>query len=248
MDKAHEPDLREQLLADYDRHEDAIESAACSELWELADWLAEYVPPRHPGPAGVDEGGFVISLDELAERGRRSKRQLQVLRKVALTTEVDRLPHVTPSAYCEALRATEWDIVKANARLLERGHTMRDQREGPHQSLAALTREAAKRTPEDKAELARELMREPTVRELLGNEPVPDFGASWADKLVVRLDEQACKLEGLVKREGLVFSPDSDLVPFLEMLERTERRVADVRAAVQERIRDARMEGVGNER
>jgi len=91
----------------------------------------------------------------------------------------------------------------------------------------------------------RELSEDPTVRELLGGEPIPDFGASWADLLIVRLDEQAGKLTSLVGREGLVFSPGAALADFLEMLERVERRVAEVRAAVQERVRDAQMqEGV----
>jgi hypothetical protein len=244
-----EPDLRDQLLADYLNHEDRVEKAASAELWALGDWLAEYVPPRHPGPAGDNQAGQVISLEDLAACGRRGVAQLQMLRKVALVTEVDRLPQIAPTAYHEALRATrvgrgEYDLMAANARLLERGHRKRDQREGPHESLGAITREANKRSPGDRAELARELSSDPTVRELLKGEPIPDFGASWADLLICRIDEQAAKLASLVKREGLVLSPDADWPGYLEMLERIERRVADVRAAVQERVRDEQIGSV----
>lgn len=243
--RVQEPSLRDQLLADYEAHEDRVEQAAVTELWQLADWLAEYVPPRHPGPAGDSRPGAIISLEDLAERGRRGTKQLSLLRKIALATEADRLPQVTPTAYTEALRAAKWDLMAANQRLVERGPRKRDQREGPHESLEAITREAGKRPPEDRAELARDLIADPTVAELMRGEPVPDFGAAWADTYVVRLEEQADKLTGLVKREGLVFSPDADLPWFLEALERTERQVADLRAAVQERLRDARMgEGV----
>jgi hypothetical protein len=239
-----EPDLREQLLADYLAREDRIEKAATVELWELGDWLAEYVPPRRAGRRGNDWVGPAISLEDLAERGRRSVNQLQTLRKIAMATEVDRLPQITPTAYHEALRATGWDLMAANQRLVERGTRKRDQREGPHESLDAIKREAAKRSPEDRAELARELMAEPTVAEIMQGEPLPDFGAAWADKYVVRLDEQAAKLAAHVKREGLVFSPNPDLETLLRMLERTELRIAEVRAAVQERIRDEQMREV----
>jgi hypothetical protein len=242
--KVTEPDLREQLLADYLAREDRIEKAATVELWELGDWLAEYVPPRRAGRRGNDWVGPAISLEDLAERGRRSVNQLQTLRKIAMATEVDRLPQITPTAYHEALRATGWDLMAANQRLVERGTRKRDQREGPHESLDAIKREAAKRSPEDRAELARELMAEPTVAEIMQGEPLPDFGAAWADKYVVRLDEQAAKLAAHVKREDLVFSPNPDLETLLRMLERTELRIAEVRAAVQERIRDEQMREV----
>jgi hypothetical protein len=242
--KADEPSLRDQLLADYDAHEDAIEDAARGELWALGDWLAKWVPPRHPGPRGVSDPEGAISLEDLAERRGRSLRWLQRARKLALATEVDRLPMVSPRAYEEALNRNGWDLMKANASLVTRGHRLRDQTPYAMESVDAVKANLDKRTPEQRAEVARELNADPTVRELLGGEPLPEFGASWADLYVVRIDEQAAKLTSLIEHEGLVFSPDSELQPFLDMLERTERRVADVRAAVQERIRDARMEGV----
>ena len=244
MDRANEPSLRDQLLADYERHEDAIENAASAELWKLGDWLAEYVPPRHPGPAGVSDLEAVISLEDLAERRGRHVRWLQRLRKLALVTEADRLPLITPRVYEQALRNNGWDLMLANASLVKRGHRLRDQA-GKMESVPALKASLARRDPEERADVARELLREPTVRELLGGEPVPDFGASWADLLIVRISEQTDKLTSLIKREGLVFSPDAELMPFLEMLDSAERAIADVRAAVQERIRDTRLtEGV----
>jgi hypothetical protein len=238
---AQEPDLREQLLADYLAREDRIEKAAVVELWELADWLAEYVPPRRAGRRGNDWVGPAISLEDLAERGRRSVNQLQTLRKIAMATEVDRLPQITPTAYHEALRATKWDLMAANARILDRGHRKRDQREGPHESLDAIGRELAKRSPEDRAEMARRLADDPTVAEIMQGEPLPDFGAHWADSYILRLDVQAAKLAHLIEHEGLVFSPSSNVPRFLETLERVEHQVAEVRAAVQECVRDARL-------
>jgi hypothetical protein len=238
-----EPSLRDQLLVDYDEHENQIEKAAIVELWALGDWLAQYVPPRHPGPAGDSRPESVISLKELAERGRRGVDQLQLLRKVALATEADRLPLITPRAYTEALRQHGWDLMAANHALVTKGHRLRDQT-GKMESVDALKASLAKRDPEERADVARELSADPTVRELMGGGPIPDFAAAWADNYVVRLDEQASKLASLVRREGLVFSPGAELEVFLDMLERTEQRLADVRAAVQERVRDTRLEKV----
>lgn len=236
----HEPSLREQLMADYEQHEHRIEDAATVELWALGDWLAMYVPPRHPGPAGVTDPQAPISLEDLAERGHRSVRQLRRLRKLALATEADRLPQIAPRTYEEVLRRVEWDLMKANHLLVTKGHRLKDH-SGPMRSMDELRSELDKRPPEQRAEMVRDLSEDPTVRELLGDEPAPDLGAAWADKWVIRLDEQAHKFTSLVKREGLVFSPDSDLTWFLEALERTEGRIAEIRAAVQERIRDARL-------
>jgi len=240
-----EMSLRDQLLDDYDRHEDAIEKAALVELWELGDWLADYVPPSNGG-AGMHHDKVQpephLTVGDLAGRRGRSRQWLSDLRKVALVTRPDRLALISPRAYTEALRHNEWDIVRANASLVTKGHRLRDQTPGPMESVDAVKANLAKRTPEQRADVARELSSDPTVRELLGDQPVPDFGANWVDVPIVRIDEQAEKLARLVEREGLVFSPDSELAPFLEMLMRAERNIADVRAAVQERIRDARIE------
>jgi hypothetical protein len=239
-----EPSLRDQLLADYEAHEDRIEAAAASELWALGDWLAEYVPPRHPGPAGDTTPECPISLEDLAERGHRGLVQLRQLRKVALATEPDRLPKISPRAYTEALRQNGWDLMAANHALVTKGHRLRDQAPGAMESVEAIQANLAKRTPEERAEVAEELLREPTVRELLDGEPTPDLGAHWANRLVDSLNVQAGKLGELVKAEGLVFAPDTDLDLMLRWLEETETKVAEVRAAVQERIQDTRMEEV----
>src|SRR5262245_1240959 len=155
--KAEEPSLRDQLLADYDAHEDAIDRAALTELWALGDWLAQYVPNGGRGRPPVPENGCQrpITLDDLAERRGRRREWLSSLRKVAQWTQPDRLPQVTPTAYHEALRAAKWDLMDANRRLVTLGHRKRDQREGPHESLEAITREAGRRPPEDRAELVR---------------------------------------------------------------------------------------------
>jgi hypothetical protein len=182
--QVQEPSLRGQLLADYEIHEDRIEQAAVTELWQLADWLAEYVPPRHPGPRGASELDIAISLEDLTERRGRSLRWLQNLRRLALATEADRLPQITPSVYAEALRAHSWDLMAANQAIVTRGHRLRDQREGKVESLDAIRDSLDRRPPEDRAELVRELAADPTVAELLGDEPLPDFGAASAGRRV----------------------------------------------------------------
>jgi hypothetical protein len=246
VQKAEEPSLRDQLLADYEAHEDRVEDAATTELWALGDWLAKYVPNQGGGrPPKTSTREDVLKLDDLVARRGRSRSWLHALRAVAWATAADRLPLIAPRVYTEALRQNDWDLMAANASLVTKGHRLRDQAPRAMESVDAIKGNLAKRTPEERAEVAEELMREPTVRELLGGEPTPDMGAAWADKYVVRLEETADKLTALVRREGLVFSPDADVAWFLEALKRAEHQVAELRAAVQERIQDQRMEEVG---
>lgn len=236
-----EPSLRDQLLADYDEHEDRIDKAATVELWALGDWLAEHVPNAgHGGDRSKSARVDLPRLDDLAGRRGRSRSWLHDLRKIAETTTVDRLPHITPRVYIEAMRANGWDLMAANASLITKGHRLRDQA-GPMESVEAITTQLDKRTPEARAEVARGLLADPLVSELVGDDP-PVFGTNWADALIVAVDEKAHMLAALIRTEGLVFSPESDLDGFLRMLERSEARIADVRAAVQERLRDRRIE------
>jgi hypothetical protein len=90
--------------------------------------------------------------------------------------------------------------------------------------------------------MARELSADPSVRELLDGEPAPDFGAAWADNLVMRVHDQTTKLTSLVAREGLRFAPSTPLAQMLDWLEEAEHQIADVRAAVQERLRDQQVQ------
>jgi hypothetical protein len=168
-------------------------------------------------------------------------RWLRDLRRVALLTEVDRLPLIPPRVYVEALRIAKGDLMAANHSLVTKGHRLRDQSPHAMESVDALKANLAKRSPEDRADVARELIAEPTVRELLDGEPAPDFGARWANPLVLRINDQTGKLADLVKREGLVFAPHTELAVMLKFLGEAERQIADVRAAVQERIQDAEM-------
>lgn len=239
-----EPTLRDQLLADYDQHEDRVERAANVELWALGDWLAAYVPPSGGG-AGMHHGkvqaDLHLTVADLAGRRGRSRQWLSDLRKVALATAVDRLPQVTPTVYQEALRAAEWDLMEANRRLVTLGTRKRDQREGPHESAKAIARELDKRTPQERATIARTLLDDPTVAEIMQGEPLPDLSSAWADASIVRVSESVHRLASLVDREGLVLSPGADVDQLLGMLAKAELRVAEVRAAVQERVRDDRL-------
>jgi hypothetical protein len=83
-----------------------------------------------------------------------------------------------------------------------------------------------------------DLEREPTIDELMGGESIPDFAASWADNLVLRVHGNARDLTALVKREGLRFAPSTPLSEMYDWLLDAERQIAEVRAAVHERMQD----------
>jgi hypothetical protein len=157
--KQEEPTLRDQLLADYAEKERNIEDAASVELWELADWLAEYVPEMKPGPSGVTGLGTPISISELADEGYHSERWLRRLRKVAKDTAADRLAEVTPRVYIQALQVTKGDLAKANERLQKRGTKLRDQTDNM-ESTKALVKQILKKPREEKENVARQLYRD----------------------------------------------------------------------------------------
>ena len=78
--------------------------------------------------------------------------------------------------------------------------------------------------------------KEPTVRDLMGGERF-DPSESWADTHIIRVQEKAHFLRRQVEKWGLVLGSLSEEEAF-EMLQETERNVAEVRAALQERLRD----------
>lgn len=136
---------KDTLLAEYDALEDAIEVDAAAATWSLADWLNEVDPYHGNGRADEKTRTRVrVSLDELAERGRRSLRQLQNMRHVAHTTAPMRLPKVTVRAYQAALEDVGWDLEAANASLQAKGTKLRDQT-GHMMSEKAVAEELVKR-------------------------------------------------------------------------------------------------------
>lgn len=157
--KQEEPSLRDQLLADYDRMEKSIEEASQTELWELADWLAQYIPEAKRGrPSGNAGVGSVITLSDLAAQGHRTDDWLQRLRKVAKDTEPERLSGVTPSVYIDALRSAKGDLAKANATLKKQGNKRRDHRAG--EGTKAIVKAILQKSQEDKEEVARAIYRD----------------------------------------------------------------------------------------
>jgi hypothetical protein len=151
------------------------------------------------------------------------------------------MPQITPRSYQEALVRTGWDLMAANERLRQRGRRLRDQT-GKMESVAALQEGLGKRTAEERAAVAAELMTDPTVADLIGDHDPWSFGKEWADNFVVRLHENAFKLTTQVRKHGLRFSPSSELSEWLRYLSEAEHEIAEVRAAVQERINDQRVE------
>jgi hypothetical protein len=107
-------------------------------------------------------GAAILTMKELAEQGRRGLAQLQKLRRAARVTAGNRLADVSPEAYLAALRASGDDLEAANLRLKTQGKRRRDQRDGPSESLKNITTDLAKRSPEDQARVAAEILeREP---------------------------------------------------------------------------------------
>jgi len=106
----------------------------------------------------------------------------------------------------------------------------------------AAAREASEQRK--RAEVAEQRAREAeqrSVSDLMDGEPIPDFSSTWADKLILRVHTNAQALTSLVTREGLVLAPNADLGEMYGWLLEAERMIADIRAAVQERIRDQKV-------
>lgn len=171
--RQQEPSLKDQLLADYDRLEDQIEDAAQDEIWELADWLAQYVPnngrtgrPREVGPRSAT----FLTIQELAQEGRRSERQLRKLRQVAEQTKDDRLDDVAPRTYMEALRKAEGNLAEANKSLQKNGKRLRDQADNM-ESTKALVKQILKKSKGDKEQVARAIYRDIGPVTILDDEP-----------------------------------------------------------------------------
>lgn len=81
-----------------------------------------------------------------------------------------------------------------------------------------------------------DITRDPTTRDLMGGERF-DPSETWADALIVRVQAAAHRLKKRVEREGLRLG-SLEIEEAFEMLNEAEANVAEVRAAVQERIRD----------
>jgi hypothetical protein len=94
----------------------------------------------------------------------------------------------------------------------------------------AVERARAKRAEQDTTP------RPPTARDLTGGEPF-DPSADWADTLILRVDTNTRALENHVKQRGLWIGSLGE-IEALEYIARSEHRLAEVRAALQERMRD----------
>lgn len=82
--------------------------------------------------------------------------------------------------------------------------------------------------------------KEPTAGDLMEGEPF-DPSASWANTRIISAHSAARKLHGQVEKWGLVLGGSFAEEEAYEMLDETERWIAGVRAAVQERLRDQRV-------
>lgn len=80
----------------------------------------------------------------------------------------------------------------------------------------------------------REQVTEPTVGELMGDEQF-DPSQVWADSLIISVTAAVAKLAARVKREGLVLG-SLEVEEALADLETAEGRIAEIRAALRERI------------
>jgi len=146
-------DAKERLLREYDAREDAIEANAFSEMWGLADWLVDKVPnPGRGGDHSNTARAVLLTVRDVEARGRRSQQQLNAMRKVAEATRPNRISGVSVRAYEAALVKAGWDLVKANALLLQKGTKLRDQA-GSMESVDATIRNIQKMPPQARAQV-----------------------------------------------------------------------------------------------
>lgn len=80
----------------------------------------------------------------------------------------------------------------------------------------------------------REHQTTPTVGELMGDDPF-DPSQVWADSLIISVTAAVSKLAARVKREGLILG-SLEIEEALADLEAAEARIAEIRAALRERI------------
>jgi len=152
---------REQLLQQYDALEDRVEVSARREMWELADWLADNVPPAQGARTELANPSSQVTLRDLAERRGRSVRWLQQMRRTAETTRPSRMADVALRAYMEALEQAGWDLAAANAAIQTRGPRLRDH--GRMESAEATRRQVEQLPPRERARIAREALEDPEV-------------------------------------------------------------------------------------
>jgi hypothetical protein len=93
--------------------------------------------------------------------------------------------------------------------------------------------------PERQETIARAL----TVGDLVSGSETPEqmrqsISEPWAGTLIAKGDSWSNNLVQHIARWGLVLEPSASIEETLETVERIERRVAEVRAALQERIQD----------
>lgn len=231
--------------------------------WDWGDWAVDVAGPvGEPGHSNGAAEKLKRALEELAANGgssisdlpswltlrnyreaasaiphplRQTVRSIDVGRKLAQKfpdirerhTAIERLANEDGIVTERSLREELGERSKDGAVAHERDE-LRDERD----ELRGQLTEAERRI-----EHALTVTEEPTVQALLNGDDF-DPAAAWADKLVLRVHTNVEALTSLIKREGLRFAPSTPLPEMLGWLEDTERQVSEVRAAVQERIRD----------
>lgn len=227
--------------------------------WDWGDWAVDVAGPV--GEQGHPDGSrakLVFALDELASKEwihssdlpsvtmliqyrdaasaipkplRGAVRSIDVGRKLAQKFPDIRERHTVISEV-----ANENDVVTERALREYLGEKSKDG------AVAKERDELRGRVGEADERIERVLQAPPemTVGELLAGEPMFDPESTWADNLVLRIHTNAEALTARVRREGLRFAPSTPLQEMLDWLLDAERQIAEVRAAVQERVNDER--------
>jgi hypothetical protein len=173
-----------EVFREYDALEDRIEASSFAATWDLADWLREHFPnPGKGRPKIVPE----YDLRDLTDRRGRSLSWLHKMRSVAETTARDRLPDVSVRAYEQALRNADGDLAKANAALRRKGTRLRDQA-GPMASMSELRNELRKRTPDERADLTIDLLKEDDVIDAVAATPKGAGAIGGAQRAAARYE------------------------------------------------------------
>lgn len=111
---------KEELLAEFDAHVEAIERSSIDTVWSLADWLVENVPNGKPGPRNnLDaQAAELPTISELADRSGYSQPWLKEMRQTAAAFSPGvRLPGGSLKAHSQALRKAKGEVEVALASL-----------------------------------------------------------------------------------------------------------------------------------
>jgi hypothetical protein len=179
-------------------------------------------------------------LTEARERADGIK--ADAIRHVAATD-----PTATQAEIAEVIGASKaWvsrvvnELTAVNSRERSAGAARSHARRALRESSDEQVRDIVESLPPERQET---IVRALTVGDLVSGSETPEqmrqsISEPWVGTLIAKGDSWSSSLTRHIARWGLVLAPSDSIEETLETVERIERRVAEVRAALQERIQD----------